>query len=69
MIGERFREVIKSGGLHQAELARRTGLTTATISRVTTGEREASYKTIDRILDALEMEVVFRPRRGAKKGE
>jgi transcriptional regulator with XRE-family HTH domain len=68
MFGERLRRAIREGPLSQAELARATGLTTATISRVVSGDREASFETIDKILDALGLEIVIRPRR-KRRGE
>jgi transcriptional regulator with XRE-family HTH domain len=69
MFGEQLRRAIRTGGVSQAELARRTGLTTATISRVASGEREASFETIDKLMDALGLEIVIRPRRSTRKGE
>jgi transcriptional regulator with XRE-family HTH domain len=69
MFGEQLRRAIRTGGVSQAELARRTGLTTATISRVKSGEREASFETIDKLMDALGLEIVIRPRRTTRKGE
>jgi transcriptional regulator with XRE-family HTH domain len=68
MFGEQLRQAIRNGKLSQAELARQTGLTTATISRVVSGDREASFETIDKLMDALGLEIVIRPRR-KRKGE
>jgi transcriptional regulator with XRE-family HTH domain len=68
MFGEQLRRAIREGPLSQAELARATGLTTATISRVVSGDREASFETIDKLMDALGLEIVIRPRRKRKDG-
>jgi transcriptional regulator with XRE-family HTH domain len=72
MIGPELRatvqETLWDRGISQADLARATGLTEATISRFLHGEREASFEVIDKILDALGLEVVIRPRR-ERKGE
>jgi DNA-binding phage protein len=70
MIGEQVRQALKQaiegGKLSQAELARRTGLTEATVSRIVSGEREPSGETIDKLMDALGMEVVIKPKRKGK---
>jgi transcriptional regulator with XRE-family HTH domain len=71
MIGEQVRQALKraieSGKLSQAELARRTSLTEATVSRIVSGDREPSGETIDKLMDALELEIVIRPRRPPRK--
>jgi len=59
-------EAIWSGEITQAELARRTGLSPATISRFLKGERAPSFEAIDKLLDALQLECVIRPRRKRK---
>jgi transcriptional regulator with XRE-family HTH domain len=68
MIGEQLREAIRTGKLSQAELARTTGLGEAQISRFLGGSRGLSLKSIDRLMDALGLEIVIRPRRN-RKGE
>jgi transcriptional regulator with XRE-family HTH domain len=69
MIGERLARAIRTGKLTQRELAHATGLDEGMISRLVHGTRTASFPTIDKILDALGMEVVFRPLRRTRKGE
>ena len=60
-------EAIWARGVQQAELARGVGMSQAAISRFLRGERFLSPEAIDRILDAVGLEVVIRPRkRGGK---
>jgi transcriptional regulator with XRE-family HTH domain len=53
-------------GIQQAELARQTDLSEGQISRFLKGERGLSLESIDRLLDALALEIVIRPRRERK---
>ena len=53
-------------GISQRDLARLVGVTEGAISRFLNGEREASFETIDKILDALGLEIVIRPRHDTK---
>ncbi len=47
--GETLRELIESIGMTQAELARRTGLTTVSIARILSGDQPISYETANRL--------------------
>ena len=73
MFGPELRAVVKETlwerGISQRDLARMVGLTEGGVSRFLSGQREASFETIDKMMDALGLEIVIRPRRGAKKGE
>jgi transcriptional regulator with XRE-family HTH domain len=73
MFGPELRAAVKEAlwtrGISQRELARLVELTEGGISRFLSGQREASYPTIDKMMDALGLEIVIRPRRSAKKGE
>ncbi len=73
MFGPELRAVVKETlwerGISQRDLARLVGLTEGGISRFLSGQREASFESIDKILDALELEITIRPRRSTKKGE
>ena len=62
-------ETLWERGISQRDLARLVGLTEGTISKFLKGEREASFETIDKILDALGFEIVIRPRDDARKGK
>ena len=66
MIGEQLAQAIRTGKLTQRELAHATGLDEGMISRLVHGTRTASFQTIDRILDALGLEIVIRPRQTRK---
>jgi predicted transcriptional regulator len=61
-------ETLWARGISQRDLARLVGLTEGAISRFLSGERETSFDVIDRLMDALELEIVIRPRR-ERKGE
>jgi transcriptional regulator with XRE-family HTH domain len=67
MIAERLTQAIRDTGLTQREVSRATGVDETLVSRFMRGLREPSFATLDRLLDALELEVVVRPRRGARK--
>ncbi len=73
MFGPELRAVVKERlwerGISQRDLARLVGVTEGAISRFLSGERETTFGTIDKLMDALGLEIVIRPRRGANKGE
>lgn len=52
----RLREVRKARGLTQVQLAQRTGLDQATISRIERGRGGIDYDVLDRLCGALECE-------------
>lgn len=55
-------------GISQAELGRRSGVLRHRVNEYLTGKREVCTNTLERLLDALEMEI--RPeRQRARKGE
>ena len=67
MIGEQLRvaiqEAIWKRSIPQAELARQIGLSPARVSRFLKGERGLSLESIDKLMDALGLEIVIRPRK------
>jgi transcriptional regulator with XRE-family HTH domain len=67
MIGERLKKAIRDTGLTQRELSRVTGIDETLISRFVRGQRGMSFETIDRLMDALGLEIVIRPRRPPRK--
>jgi transcriptional regulator with XRE-family HTH domain len=67
MIRERIQDAIRNSGLTQREMARVTGIDETLLSRFNRGLREMSYKTIDQLLDRLDLEIVVRRR--TKGGE
>jgi transcriptional regulator with XRE-family HTH domain len=71
MVAEQLRvavqEAIWTGGIEQAELARRAGMSEAMVSRFLRGERFLSPGAIDEMMEVLGLEIVIRPRkRGGK---
>jgi transcriptional regulator with XRE-family HTH domain len=61
-------EAIWERGISQAEIARQIGLSEAHVSRFLRGERVLSMESLSKILDALGLEIVVRPRRKRKDG-
>ena len=60
-VGDALRRRRRSLGLHQKDLAGKTGLRQATISAVEAGG-SGTLRTLFDVLTALDMEVVVRPR-------
>jgi transcriptional regulator with XRE-family HTH domain len=60
-------ETLWAREISQRDLARTVGLTEGAISRFLSGERETSFETIDKLMDALGLEIVIRPRRHSRK--
>jgi HTH-type transcriptional regulator/antitoxin HipB len=61
-VGDALRRRRRSLGMFQKDIAGKTGLRTATISRVEAGEPGTELRTLFDVLTALDMEVVIRPR-------
>lgn len=51
--GKNLKEVLDALEMNQTELAARTGLTQAAVSQLLNDEREPSFRTILKILDAI----------------
>jgi DNA-binding phage protein len=68
MITERIQEAIRSGGMSRYALSHRTGVDQALLCRFLKGQSSMSFETADKVLDALGLEVVIRPRHSTKKG-
>jgi transcriptional regulator with XRE-family HTH domain len=62
MIRERIQDAIRDTGLSQREVSRVTGIDETLLSRFNRGLREMSFETIDRLMNALGLEIVIRPR-------
>jgi transcriptional regulator with XRE-family HTH domain len=67
MIGERLIQAIRDTGLPQREVSRIAGVDETLVSRFMRGLRQPNFETIDKILDALGLEIVIRPRRHSRK--
>ena len=61
-LGIILRSARKSKGLNQTEAGRLVGIDQTTISKIERGESNARIDTLFRILAALEMELIVRPR-------
>jgi transcriptional regulator with XRE-family HTH domain len=70
-LGERIRSLREKRGLTQAGLAERTGLSVIFVRKLETGERNASFETLERIARVLRatlrVELVER-RKGGRHG-
>lgn len=62
---EQLKKARKAKGLTQAELAAAAGLSTPFISHIETGKKSATMRTLERIAEALDAELVvdFMPRK------
>jgi HTH-type transcriptional regulator / antitoxin HipB len=60
-VGDALRRRRRSLGMHQKDIAGKTGLRAATISGVEAGQ-SGTLRTLFDVLTALDMEVVIRPR-------
>ena len=69
MITERIQEAIRSGGMSRYAISKATGIDQGLLCRFMQGQSSLSFETAAKILDALELEVVIRPRRTTRKGE
>jgi len=69
MITERIQEAIRSGGMSRYAISKATGIDQGLLCRFLKGQSSLSFETADKVLDALGMEVVIRPRRTTRKGE
>jgi hypothetical protein len=65
---ELLQEAIRQSGTSRYAIARETGLSQALLCRFLQGTRGLSLGTIDKLMDALELEIVIRPRRKRKDG-
>jgi len=66
-IGEKIKQLMETMGLTQAELARKTDLPAATISRIASGQRSnPRLETLQRIAGALRVPVDYLCNRGAQ---
>jgi transcriptional regulator with XRE-family HTH domain len=71
MMAEQLRTVVQEAlwtrGIEQAELARGAGMSQSAISRFLRGSRGLSFEAIDKVLEALGLEMVIQPRRERKE--
>ena len=65
-IAHLLQDAIRNAGESRYSIAKRIGISQATLCRVLSGERGLSLPMIDRLLDGLGLEIVVRPRRKRK---
>ena len=63
-LGRALRDARRGAGLTQVALAAKTGLPQGTISKIERGALPVSFDTLLRLLSALKLELVLRPRSG-----
>jgi DNA-binding phage protein len=68
MITERIQEAIRSGGMSRYAISKATGIDQGLLCRFLKGQSSLSFETADKVLDALGLEVVIRPRPKRKDG-
>ena len=68
MITEQLQEAIRSSGTSRYAISKRTGIDQALLCRFLQGKSSMALDTVDKVLDALELEIVIRPRRTRKDG-
>ncbi|HZW34905.1 MAG TPA: helix-turn-helix transcriptional regulator [Isosphaeraceae bacterium] len=69
MLTELLQNAIRASGVRCSAISRRTGISQATLSRFLRGQLSLTLGTAEKVLDALGLEVVIRPRRSTRKGE
>ncbi len=63
-----IRDAIEASGKSRYQLARESGVAESVLSRLISGERGMSVGTVERMADALGLEIVVRPKRRRRKG-
>lgn len=58
-LGDRIREIREDQGLKQSDLAGRVGTSQSTISQLEKGKQNPSYRTLQKIADALDVSVGY----------
>ncbi len=69
-LGHIFRSIRKKKGLSQTEAGRSVGIDQPTLSKIERGESNVRIDTLFRLMAALDMEMIVRPRdRSSNKSE
>ena len=68
MLTERIQEAIRSGGMSRYAISKVTGIDQGLLCRFLKGQSSLSFETADKVLDALGLEIVIRPRPERKDG-
>ncbi len=65
---EAIRDAIETSGKSRYQLARESGVAESVLSRLMSGERGMSIGTVERMAEALGLDIVVRPQRRRRKG-
>lgn len=67
-ITDQIRQAIKASPKSRYRLSKESGVSEAHLSRLMSGERRLGLKCLERLADALELEITVRPKDGRKGG-
>jgi DNA-binding phage protein len=69
MVAELIREAIRAGGMSRYAISKATGIDQGQLCRFMQGQPGGlSFESVDKVLDALGLEIVIRPK-STRKGE
>ena len=68
MITEQLQEAIRRSGVTRYAISKATGIGQDHLCHFLKGESSMSLATVDKVLGALELEVVIRPKHTTRKG-
>jgi hypothetical protein len=66
---DEIRRAIKAGDKTRYRLSQETSIPQSQLSRLMTGEKGLSFEAMERLVDALGLEIVIRPRRAVRRTE
>ena len=69
MITELIQDAIRSSGVSRYAISKATGIGQDHLCHFLKGECSLSFASADKILDALGLEIMIRPRHNTRKGE
>ena len=65
-IRDEIRKAIKASNKTRYRLSKETGIVQSQLSRLMSGEKGVSLDNLERLADALDLEIVIRPKRARK---
>jgi transcriptional regulator with XRE-family HTH domain len=65
---DEIREAIKASDKTRYRLSKETSIPQSQLSRLMTGEKGVSFDAMERLADALGLEIIIRPKRRQRKG-
>ncbi len=66
-LSDQLRQAVENCGQTRYAISKATGIAEATLSRFMTGERGLPMKTLDKLADYLDLDIIAGKRRRAKK--